>query len=245
MSQPERRGTPGWVWALAGCGCLAIVVIAALVAVVGFGASWVKQTQETMSDPVKREAAALEALGIEALPAPWHPAAALSIPLLGDIVVLADHPVERSEPGQVRVDAGGGQMLALFSMRDLAGQRDKVRTALREGRDLRSVGIDSPLRVGSGEAFAKGSFGLGESDVTWAAFGGEFDYDQGERGDQGLVVVALVDCPSRPRVQVLAWGVSLDAGQPIPVDEAGIQPGTPGDGEALRGLLEQFPLCPP
>lgn len=235
-----RQGTPWWMWVLGGCGCLTLVVTISFVGLGWMGVKWAKQTAETMSDPAKRDEAARSRFGTDSLPEGWHAAAVFSVPMFADIVVLADRVAdEPTADGGVEPQVDDASQALIFaSVRDIGGQREKWRTALETGSDPKSTGVQLPVGFGS-SAFAKGSFGMGGSDVTWAAYYGNLDQQEQQRSIPARVAAALVECPNHPRVELVAWAVPMREGD----SQSGAEAGLPGDENALRDLLELFPVC--
>lgn len=237
MAVVRSQGTPWWMWVLGGCGCLAVAGVLTVGGLGWMGARWVKDTTERMSDPIKREEAAREHFGLAQLPAPWHTVAVFSVPLLAEIVILADQPlVEGEQPAE------SSALLVFASIRELGEQREKLRTALEKGTDPQASGVQLPVSFGSRPAFARGSFGVGEADVTWAAFDGAVQVGDEHQPLPARTAAALVECPGHPRVEMVVWAV------PQPSESSELEPsvaqaGLPGDENALRDLIEAFPLC--
>lgn len=93
--QSSSMSALGWL----GCGCGALV---ALVILGIMGTTWFayrkgKEIERTFKDPEARQAATREVLPWRELPPGYHPAGAITIPMLMEMAILSD---EEPEPGQ-------------------------------------------------------------------------------------------------------------------------------------------------
>jgi hypothetical protein len=187
------------------------------------------------SDPAKRAEAALEMLGVAELPAPWHVGGVFSVPMFADFVILTDHEVVEGA-SELSLD---GASLAIASIRTIGSQRDDIRAALTRGGDPGEAGISLGVRFAAA-AFAKGAFGLGEADVTWAAF--DTTGAAGDGAEQaGIAATAMLECPESARFTMVVWSTP----KPLEVEGQPAPRGYPGDEEALRAILDDFPFCAP
>ena len=83
----EGKTSP-WVWI--GCGCLGalILIVGAFGAFIFMGVSFVKDLEETMSDPAKRAEKVMEILDTDELPDGYNAIAGITIPLFAELAVL-------------------------------------------------------------------------------------------------------------------------------------------------------------
>ena len=93
--QSSSMSALGWL----GCGC---GVLVALVLLGIMGTTWFayrkgKEIEQTFKDPEARQAATREVLPWRELPPGYHPAGAITIPMLMEMAILSD---EEPEPGQ-------------------------------------------------------------------------------------------------------------------------------------------------
>lgn len=113
---PRTSSSPSALtWLGCGCGGLVALVLAAIVGVTWFGYSKGKEIERTFKDPKAREAATREVLPWRELPAGYHPAGAMSIPMLMDMAILSDEEPKPGEEGKGRAFGDTGLIYMSFN----------------------------------------------------------------------------------------------------------------------------------
>jgi hypothetical protein len=219
-------------WAWVGCGCLALVAMGVIaVAIPSFLAF---KTVKQMADPEAVADQAHELLGSGALPDGYAPDLALSVPLIGDVVILSGDRRDflyikgaRLRENPERLDSGEIGLLEL----------------LRSGR-VRMRGVDE---------LASGRFELDEMKVDWIAVTGDIQFEGvvsthddthgGLHDEDELASVMLLRCPGdrRQRARIALWSEEGPAPQEVGNDR--VLEGTVGDGEQIRRFLGSFEIC--
>jgi hypothetical protein len=93
--QSSSMSALGWLGC--GCGVLVALVILGIMGTTWFAYRKGKEIEQTFKDPEARQAATREVLPWRELPPGYHPAGAITIPMLMEMAILSD---EEPEPGQ-------------------------------------------------------------------------------------------------------------------------------------------------
>ncbi len=213
-------------WHYIGCGCVALAVLAALVA---GGAGWfiytrARQLKAEITDPAARAAKVRAILDYDRLPDGYHPAFGMSIPWLMEMAILTDRELPAGEDmkGRNGRDFVGDRGFLYFVVRSFQGGRGAARGYARTDFDF-----DAQETLGEGELEAGGA------KVSWVARRGEL-HRRGE--DQPTVAAELhLDCPGDQRERRAVWFT--------PAPEGGSYAGTPASPEALAAFLGHFRFC--
>ena len=99
-NRPRSSSTSALGWLGCGCGALVAVALAAIVGMTWFGYRKGKEIERTFKDPEARTAATREVLPWRELPAGYHPAGAVTIPMLMEMAILSDHEPEPGREGK-------------------------------------------------------------------------------------------------------------------------------------------------
>ncbi len=241
-----RKGnTSPWVYVALGCGGLAILAVAALIALLVFGARKAKQFGEDMQDPQARHERVVKVLGGD-IPDGYYPVMGMEIPFLMEMAMLTDQPPD--EDGDLD-DLGEGGFIYL-RMRSRRSKREQLEDFF-EGRtnDLEAL-RRSNINLGRGKLIDRGSLDLDTFKARWIAQRGEVIMGSGSgrqrRNDggriEGITAVILVECPND---QSAAQRIGIWFA-PEPETAEGTEmdlTGTPADENALRGFLGHFAPC--
>lgn len=224
-------------WRYVLIGCVVTIVLASL-AVGGclfLMVQWGREVSQAMRDPEVRRERVLEILGAESLPEGYHPAMALSVPMVMSTVILTGHEVP---PGEVEGDLGDTAFIYLETVG--YGQDEAALRAFFEGR-TQDPGVlaDSGIDVELDQIVARGNRQADGAALWYLVQRGDIDA-QDFRGD-GIGAVVLVDCPDDERRRFGIWFVP-DPDPGAPLEELDLS-GTPADPEAIGEFMGHFDLC--
>ena len=228
MAEPRSP----WFYVLGGCAVLIVVSGLAIVAVAVFGWQKAKELKQTLHDPVKRTAAALEVLEAENLPDGWRSVFAASVPLLGEIAILTAGDTIATAEGLEFGDRG----FVYFQM--IGSKADDIRRRFEQGDDLGDAFRDAKLRFDMDRELARGSFDVDGGILMWLSGTGRAVVHGASV--EGLTTVGAVDCEDDRRSRVLFWWAPL----PSDLDAPGALTGTFADGDRLGEFVGHFALCP-
>lgn len=253
-SQDQRSGFPPWVWI--GCGCV-LAVLVAIGAVVGLG--WwgfrsIEQFGEEMRDPEAREAKVLETLGAEELPPGFHPGVAFSVPLVLDLAVLMDRPVEiRGEEGSFEMDTEDfsyeEQLFVFMRVRPMGNMEKELDPFFAGQQDTAEAFGDQSPGFHSRRVITRGELEVNGAPVRYRTDLGLVD------GDEPALVARLQWlCPDAGRLHLATWYTPAPASRVEIRGEEGEEPrtdaaveqdlqGTLGDENELRRVLSYFAPC--
>jgi len=216
MQDPPRS-----FWGLAGFGCVALIVVSvvAFVAFIVVGNRMARSVRAQAADPELRLASARELLRTAELPEDYAPVLGVSVPLLGQVVVL-----ERPEPL--------GIFLYLHGPSGLTPERDD---RLRRLLDVRGVALEKPVSLAEGEIAEAGRTLLYRSVRAHLA-----ERPHGERS----VLAALVEvrCGMEAETTRLGVWIESDPDSWLPPDDLDFA-GTPADPQAIQTFFAAFDLC--
>jgi hypothetical protein len=214
-------------WAYVGTGCVMLALIAAVL--VAGGSFWLyrsaRKFERGMTDPVARAARVREVLGAEDLPEGYHEVMAFRIPFLVQVAILS----------------GGDGESGLIYVQALDQNQD--RRALRdyfEGKTSDpAVLAENQIKVEIDEIIGRGIVPGHGATLLYLAQRGKIEVE-GFHGE-GILALALVDCPDDPRNRMAIW-FAPDPAPDLPVAETDLS-GTPADPEALAAFMGHFRLC--
>ncbi len=239
MAKP--RGTP--LWATVGCGCclLVLLVIGGLTIAGFFGVSKFKGYIEDMKDPEARSAKAAEILGAEQLPEGYTAHIFLRIPWVVDIVMASDSEPVVIEDDEFELESAaiGEHLLVYFSLRMGNMDHEDFERMLRGERSADGVKTDIDLEIEPGEELGRGSFELGRQELSYVAFTGELQLDDGDV--EGIYSQVLIDCPGDKVTRAAVW--FQRGGERISQEDLIETDGTPADEETLRRFMDHFDVC--
>ncbi|MDQ7007735.1 MAG: hypothetical protein Q9Q40_10920 [Acidobacteriota bacterium] len=235
----NRSKNRAWKWL--GGGCLALVVLAVVVAVAG--GVWVyrgvRRMSREMNDPDVRAAKALEILGAEALPEGLNPAAAFSAPLgLFEVVVLSDQAP--GPDGQCEGFDHQGLVYIEFvragrDNEDLRQLRDFFEGRSDDPRALRQAGIKVRVR----ETIGHGHFRIPGGEIFHAGQRGKIRF--GAESIDGLLGLEMIECSADERVRFAVW-LNRDPDPDAPLESLNVL-GTSADVAAVEAFLAPFHFC--
>ncbi len=243
-----RSGTP--LWATLGCGCvlLAVLVIGAIVAAGFFGVSAFKTYVDDMRDPAARAAKASEILGAEQLPAGYTAHLFLHIPWLLDMVMLSDSEpaVIEGDDFELASDAIGQHLLVYLSLPDSGMDHGELEDMLRGKKSHDGVRTDINLELESEEELSRGSFTLGDQELSYIGHRGELDLHDGDL--EGIYSQVLIDCPGDDLTRAAVWfqrAAGSSGSGANGADDPGQNSviGTPADESELRRFMDHFSVC--
>ncbi len=258
----KRQGTPLWATVGCGCGLLVLLVIGAIVAAGFFGASALKGYMDDMKDPAARATRAGELLGVEQLPEGYSAQFFLRIPWLFDMVVLSDSEpvVIEDDDFEFEADTIGEHFFAYFSIRDSDVDHEEFERMLRGEASAEGVRTDLDLEIESDQELSRGSFDLGDQQLSYVGHRGEIDLDGGDV--DGIYSQILIDCPGDELTRAAVWfqrqrdgeheaSGSLSGGDKTTdktadktADQLAIEIlGTPADEATLRRFMDHFNVC--
>lgn len=238
MAKPKRQGTSPWVSVGCGCCLLVLLIIGAIMAAGMFGAAAFKGYIDDMKDPTARGVKAAEILGVDELPEGYTAHVYLRVPWLFEMVVASDsEPVEfEDDDFELESDAVGRHLLVFFSIPQSDMDHDDLEDMLRGKRTSEGVKTDIDLEFEVDEELSRGSFELGDQELSYVGYRGELELDDGDV--EGIYSQVLVDCPRSDRTRAFIWFQRADSDA-----ESNGHDGTPADEETLRRFMSHFDVC--
>lgn len=234
----EKRGTSPWVWV--GCGCAAIVVLAALAigGLIWWGGSKARQFEAEMRDPAARAARVDSILHLSEMPAGYYPAGGVSIPFLIDVAMLSDREPE--------VGSAGDRRHRLFHQRGFVyvvlpgwGPHRRLDDFFNGSSAAPDELGRAGLTVERQDVIGRGGFQLGDADLQYVTQRGTIHVEAQTMA--GLTAMVLVRCPSGGRERLGIW-FGPDPHPQASVAEADFA-GTPADPAEIRRFMGHFTPC--
>jgi hypothetical protein len=231
VADGEQRSP--WLYVAIGCGGILLVLVIAVGVLSYVGFRTVQTVKREMQDPVARAARAQRLLGADALPEGYFVGPALSIPLLFDLVILAD---QKPQPdGDLSRDT---ERLFIY-VRLIRGGREWSEYA--EGKGDPFEALEGPnLRLDRGERIAEGRTSVGDQQIAYVSERGEFRPDRG-RAIDGILTLLFIDCPDDKRMRLGVW-IGPDPAPDRPVHEVDFT-GTAADPDRVRAFMSRFDTC--
>ncbi len=239
--RPQKKATSPWVYV--GCGCAALVLLAML----GFGGlTWWgyrtgKEMEQTMKDPVKREAKVRSVLHYDQLPPGYYPAFAMTAPMgVMEMAMLTDRDpgTGQTAPDQ-EFEERGFMYMNLAQIRD---NKEKMARFMRgeAPRPEDSGWSRSTVNFDPKEIVRRGSVTVNGTEVLYSSGRGDINRHRRER-THGLVTMVMPQCAHDPRLRFAMW-FGPDPASDKPVAEADYA-GTVADPAAIQEFLGHFRLC--
>ncbi len=238
----KQRGTPPWVYIGCGCGLVVLMAIGGIVAAGFFGVSAVKGYVEDMKDPTARTAKAAAILGTEQLPEGYTAHLFLHIPWLFDMVVASDSEpvVIEDDDFELESDAIGEHLFVYLSLPQSADMdHDGFERMLRGESHSDGVNTDIDLEIESDQELSRGSFVLGDQELSYVGHRGELDLDDGDV--EGIYSQVLIDCPGDDVTRAAIW--FQRGGERVAESDGFEIAGTPADEDTLRRFMGHFDVC--
>ena len=229
--------TSPWVWV--GCGCLGalILIVGAFGAMIFMGVSFVKDLEETMTDPAKRAEKVMEILDTDELPDGYNAIAGITIPLFAEMAVLGTN--EPDAHGQLN-ELGERGFVYMKLKLSMPEKEQELRDFL-EGRSEKKpdIMLQSNIRLDADEVVERGKMELDGSNAIYTIYRGDINVDN--KTGEGLAAMAMIQCPEDHRIRLGIW-FGPDPSQGEAIEEADLT-GTPGDKQAIKGFLSHFDFC--
>jgi hypothetical protein len=228
----ESKTSP-WLWI--GCGCL--VAIGCIVLAIGgfmfMGFRWAQNVQETMEDPVARDAKVREILACDELPEGYHPLAGFGIPFFLDLAVLSSQEHGEGPPG--KMGERGFIYMKIRNVGDVEQQLSDLVDGTAEKRP--DIFVQSNVSIDTDEVVTRGELDLEGSPFRYAVHRGGVAVE-GSTAD-GLATLMLFECPSTSHVRFGIW-FSPEADHPGASDPLA---GTAGDVDGMAEFVSHFEIC--
>lgn len=232
----EGKTSP-WVWV--GCGCLGalILIVGAFGAMIFMGVSWVKDIEETMSDPVKRTDRVMEILDTDALPDGYNAIAGITIPLFAEMAVLGTN--EPDAHGQL--DELGERGFVYMKLKLSMPEKEQELRDFLEGTSEKKpdIMLQSNIRLDADEVVERGEMELDGSSAIYSIYRGDINVEN--KTGEGLAAMAMIQCPEDRRIRLGIW-FGPDPSKDEAIEEADLT-GTPGDKQAIKDFLSHFDFC--
>jgi hypothetical protein len=226
--QPQRRSP--WRFVAVGCAALLVAAAVAFVAFLFVGQRAARGVREQTIDPALRLARVQELLHATELPDGYAPALGLSVPLLGQVVVLESAPVDVGPDTEV-----GHRKFFFYLVRSESDRSEAWSDGLDRLLDLR--GLD--LRAG--ETIAQGRLSADSASVTFRTERARMSARP--RGEWPVLAALVeIDCPAATETERIGAWIEPDPAPDLPSEEVDLS-GTPADPDAIRDFLSFFRLC--
>ena len=232
MNGTEKKYT---AWHYVGCGCAVLFVLAVL----GIGGcfwvvtNWGRQMQAELTDPEARAAKARSLLGYEELPEGYYAGISFSVPLVMDVVVLADRELPAGDDmGGMRgeEDMFRERGFLYFKMRSFGQRRERIKNDMDMDVDFVAEELVGEGQVEAGGATVRYTAELGETVL-------------GTDRIPSVQAELEIDCGDAFFRQAV-WFEPISGAEPgqEEIPEARLA-GTPADEAALEAFLDHFRFC--
>lgn len=234
----EKKRTSPWVWV--GVGCLVPILLIVMV-VVGIG-TWgffqVRDLQETMEDPVRRNAAAATTLGVESLPDGYHAMMALNAPfgIMRTAMITDRAPDEDGD-----LNRFGEHGFVYFDMPGSESRTGRLRDFVAGEGDEPDFFSDNPIRLNAREFIGRGIIEEGGRTLRWVTYRGEVGGSGQRDYGEGLGAMVMFDCAGTERIRLGIW-FGPDPSPDTAVADADFT-NTVADPEALQRFVSPFRVC--
>ncbi len=238
----NRKSTSLWATIGCGCGLLVLMAVGAMVAAGYFGVSAFKGYVDDMKDPLARTTRASEILGAERFPEGYTAHLFLRIPWLVDMVVASDsEPVAIGEDDDFELESNtvGQHLFVYLAIRGSDMDHDELERMLRGESSSEGVQTDLDLELESEQELSRGSFELGNQELSYVGHYGELDLDDGDI--DGIFSQVLIECPGDDLTRAAVW---FERGGERVAETDGFEIiGTPADEDTLRRFMDHFDVC--
>lgn len=251
------------VWHYVGCGCavLGILGLLGIGSCVYFGWRTANDMQETMTDPVAREAKVRELLGYDELPEGYVPGFALSVPFIMDMAAVGDRELPAGDRMSVESDDVFEERGFLYfrmrrfgSFDDAEGETDydfDAEEELSRG-EIEAAGARVEYTAQRGTSYA--------GDQPIPSIAAEMTFDCGDRyhrfgvwfvrigADEESVEAEVEAADGETEAEAEGEMMAEADTEPEAAEDSTEEPepdytGTPADEDALREFLDHFDVC--
>lgn len=234
---PERKTSP-WVWVGVGCLVPILLIVAVIVAIGAWGFFQVRQLQETMENPVARNAAAARTLGTDALPEGYHAMMSISAPFgIMSTAMITDR--EPDDDGDL--NRFGRHGFVYFDTPGMGERSQRLRDYLAGEGDEPEFFSDNPIRLNAREFIARGAIEETGRTLRWVTYRGEVGGSMQRDYDEGLGAMVMFDCQNSDRVRMGIW-FGPDPSPETPADQADFT-GSVADPDAIQRFVQPFRVC--
>lgn len=209
----STSSTLGWLGC--GCGALVALALAGIVGMTWFGYRKGKEIERTFKDPEARVEATRKVLPWRELPEGYHPAGAITIPMLMEMAILGDHEPEPGEAGHGEAFEDHGLVYMSFNswISDEKELLQWLRGELKETPDwLRR----SDATIDPDQVLKRGSVESGGRTVFYVITRGEADDVISEVPTD---VPAPPEAPAPPEPPAEAPEAEVPAEREVPVED--------------------------
>ncbi len=230
MSDGEPKSP--WFYLAWGCGGCLVLAGLALGVTIWFGYRMARDFERQMEDPMARTEKAEKVLGTQQLPEDYQAVITFSLPLVFDMVILADQPLDED-----RELSDSTEKLFVF-VEVIRGDRNWQRYTTGRA-DPADVLRDQGVRFDTRDEISQGALGIDGGEIDYFSRRGRLDVDHG--GIDGITTFLLVRCEGDKRMRVGVW-THRDPAPDTPVAEADFS-GTNADPEVIRSFVSHFSFC--
>lgn len=232
----DDRRSP-WVYVALGCGCLVLLVVAAVAAIGVVGYRATKTMAENLKDPVKREAGVKQVLGCDTIPDGYHAAMSVTVPLVMEMAVITD--VDPDSP-----DHQGGKnaerAFFYFKSFNMGQDQDELHRYFAGEIDDPEVLRRNYINIDhTDETLGRGVLETTDGKLLYMVSRGEAHVAEG--ATRGLLALLLIECPEDKKTRIAMW-IGPDPDGSAGFGDAALQ-GTPADPEAIEAFVSDFKLC--
>lgn len=226
--QPQHRSP--WRFVAIGCAALLVAAAVAFVAFLFVGQRAARGVREQTIDPALRLARVQELLHATELPDGYAPAMGLTVPLLGQVVVLESAPVDVGPDTEV-----GHRKFFFYLVRSQSDRSDTWSDGFDRLLDLRGLDFQP------GETVAQGTLGASSATVVFRTERARIKARP--RGEWPILAALVeIDCPAATETERFGAWIEPDPAPDLPLKEVDLS-GTPADPDAIRDFLSFFRLC--
>ncbi len=173
-NRPRSSSSSTLGWLGCGCGALVAVALAAIVGMTWFGYRKGKEIERTFNDPEARTEATRKVLPWRELPEGYHPAGAITIPMLMEMAILSDHEPEPGEAGHGEAFEDHG--LVFMSFNSWISDEKELLSWLRgELKETPKWMRRSDAKIDPKDVLKRGSVEVGGKTVVYVVTRGEAD----------------------------------------------------------------------
>ncbi len=232
-------GTSPWVYVAVGCGAIVVLGLIGMGSCIFLGKQWVEDLEALQTDPLARTEKAQQILNTPLLPEGYYAATSISIPLLGDVLILNDRPPDADGESH-GVDEKGFFYLNFLNMEDEKELEEFFRgdrTSLSAFGHIQAE--DLTMDFHDAEIARRGSLDMDGYVLDYVVVRGGIEFR--DQDFESLSNLMWIHCPDDNRLRLAGW-LGRD-----PDPEASAQDlnysGSPGDEQSVRDFISNFNLC--